>query len=108
MSRYQKCVWDLVEHPESSCAANLVSFISMMFVIVSTIGMALNTMPGLKVWVLSSYIINQVLHLQVMDVEGELQNNPLLETIEAVCIAWFTMEYFLRYSGRYNMHQAAR
>ena len=108
MSRYQKCVWDLVEHPESSCAANLVSFISMMFVIVSTIGMALNTMPGLKVWVLSpssSDIINQVLHLQVMDEEGELQNNPLLETIEAVCIAWFTMEYFLRYSGRYSMHQ---
>ena len=111
MSRYQKCVWDLVEHPESSCAANLVSFISMMFVIVSTIGMALNTMPGLKVWVLSPsslVIINQVLLLQVMDEEGELQNNPLLETIEAVCIAWFTMEYFLRYSGRYNMHQAAR
>ena len=105
-------MWDLVEHPESSCAANLVSFISMMFVIVSTIGMALNTMPGLKVWVLSpssssSVIISQVL-VQVMDEEGELQNNPLLETIEAVCIAWFTMEYFLRYSGRYNMHQAAR
>ena len=59
-------------------------------------------------YLLSSVIINQVLFLQVMDEEGELQNNPLLETIEAVCIAWFTMEYFLRYSVRYNMHQAAR
>ena len=48
-SRYQKCIWDLMEHPESSSTANIVSFISMMFVIVSTIGMALNTMPGLKV-----------------------------------------------------------
>ena len=38
-----------MEHPESSSTANIVSFISMMFVIVSTIGMALNTMPGLKV-----------------------------------------------------------
>ena len=47
--RYQKCIWDLMEHPESSSTANIVSFISMMFVIVSTIGMALNTMPGLKV-----------------------------------------------------------
>ena len=78
--KYQKCIWDLMEHPESSCAANFVSFISMMFVIVSTIGMALNTMPGLK----------------VTDTKGEVQNNPMLETIEAVCIAWFTMEYFLR------------
>ena len=80
MSRYQKCVWDLVEHPESSCAANLVSFISMMFVIVSTIGMCLNTMPGLK----------------VVDQNSELQNNPMLERVEAVCIAWFTMEFVIR------------
>ena len=80
MFRFQKCVWDLMEHPESSCAANFVSFISMMFVIVSTIGMALNTMPGLR----------------VMDGKGEMKNNPLLETIEAVCIAWFTMEFVLR------------
>lgn len=82
ISRFQKCVWDLMEHPESSCAANFVSFISMMFVIVSTIGMALNTMPGLKVMDASG--------------EGEMKNNPLLETIEAVCIAWFTMEFILR------------
>ena len=54
----------------------------MMFVIISTIGMALNTMPGLK----------------VMDPDtGEMINNPMLETVEAVCIAWFTMEYALRW-----------
>ena len=54
----------------------------MMFVIVSTIGMALNTMPGLKV--------------VDADGEGDVKNNPMLETIEAVCIGWFTMEYILR------------
>ena len=61
-------MWDLIEHPESSLAANLVSYISMMFVIVSTVGMALNTMPGLK----------------AVDSEGEQVPNPLLEQIEAV------------------------
>ena len=58
----------------------------MMFVVVSTIGMSLNTLPGLK----------------VVDDDKELQNNPLLEQIEAVCIAWFTLEYFLRYCSLYS------
>ena len=77
---FQKVIWDLMEHPESSCTANMVSYISMMFVIVSTIGMCLNTMPGLK----------------VVDQNAELQNNPMLERVEAVCIAWFTMEFVIR------------
>ena len=80
MGSFQKVIWDLMEHPESSCTANMVSYISMMFVIVSTIGMSLNTMPGLK----------------VVDEHSELQNNPMLERIEAVCIAWFTMEFVIR------------
>jgi potassium voltage-gated channel Shab-related subfamily B protein 1 len=48
--RYQKELWDLIEHPDASTAAHIVSYISMMFVVVSTIGMSLNTMPGLKVF----------------------------------------------------------
>ena len=49
VARYQKELWDLIEHPDTSTAAHIVSYISMMFVVVSTIGMSLNTMPGLKV-----------------------------------------------------------
>ena len=72
IGRYQKCLWDLIEHGESSpvflfvfyksicidlniylylCiqAANVVSWISMMFVVVSTIGMCVNTITALKV-----------------------------------------------------------
>ena len=90
-----------MEHPESSTTANIVSFISMMFVIVSTIGMALNTMPGLKVRCcrLMTMMITMMMTMvivKVLDGKGEPQNNPMLETIEAVCIVWFTMEYFLR------------
>ena len=81
--RYQKCLWDLIEKPESSKAANFVSFISMMFVLVSTVGMTLNTIQGLK----------------VLDDEGEPKDNPLLELIEAICIAWFTLEFFIRFLG---------
>ena len=78
--RYQKCLWDLIEKPESSQAANIVSVISMMFVLVSTVGMSLNTLQGLK----------------VLDDAGEPRDNPLLELIEAICIVWFTLEFFIR------------
>ena len=78
--RYQKCLWDLIEKPESSKAAGIVSSISMMFVLVSTVGMTLNTIQGLK----------------VLDDAGEPKDNPLLELIEGICIAWFTLEYFIR------------
>merc|ERR1711892_808130 len=75
IGRYQKCLWDLIEKPVSS--------ISMMFVLVSTVGMTLNTIQGLK----------------VLDDAGEPRDNPLLELIEGICIAWFTLEYFIRLTG---------
>ena len=64
----------------------------MIFVVVSTIGMALNTMPSSK----------------VLDAKGNLQNHPHLEKIEAVCIAWFTLEYFLRLNTRCKNSKANR
>ena len=70
-----------MEHPESSCTANIVSYIAMSFVLISTVVMSLNTMQGLK----------------VIDRNGNLQPHPFLEIIEAICIAWFTLEFIIRY-----------
>ena len=86
IGRYQKCLWDLIEHGESSKAASVVAWISMAFVVISTIGMCANTLPGLK----------------VVDVDGELANNPLMELIEMICIMWFSLEYVLRLLGAPN------
>ena len=41
-AKYQKCIWDLMEKPESSKAAKIVSIISMSFVFVSIVGRTLN------------------------------------------------------------------
>ena len=67
------CLWDLIEKPETSRAAEVISNISIIFVVISTVGMVMATMPELE------------------------PQYPKLALIEAVCISWFTIEYLLRF-----------
>ncbi|KAF6023666.1 Shab [Bugula neritina] len=78
----RKYVWDLLEKPDSSKAAKVVVVISILFIIMSTIGLTLNTVPELKVK-------NPETNL--------LEDNKALEWVETICISWFTLEYILRF-----------
>ena len=80
---YQKALWDLFEKPQSSLPAKLISLLSIFLVLVSTMGMCLNTFT----W------------LQAQDVNGDPVDNPYLAMVETVCISYFSLEYLLIFAG---------
>ena len=43
LGNWMKFIWDLMEKPETSIAARILNFISIAMIILSTVGMCLNT-----------------------------------------------------------------
>merc|ERR1719438_173224 len=87
-AKYQKFLWDLLEKPTTSVAARVVAGVSISVILLSTIALCLNT-------------------LDEFTPKDEFGNptgkeNEALAIVEVVCIAWFTLEYILRFFAASN------
>ncbi|XP_023321006.1 potassium voltage-gated channel protein Shab [Eurytemora carolleeae] len=84
IGRIQKCLWDLFEKPHTSLGAKVVAIISILFIIISTIVLTLNTLP----------------YFQAGAGEGgdetEEIDYPLFSLAEAIYMSWFTFELLIR------------
>lgn len=92
-------MWDLMENPQTSKWAQMIAIISIFFIIVSTVTLTLNTMPELQQKQTSLIFKTNLSEPQYHEYHVD---NPVFETIESICIAWFTLEYLLRFLSSPN------
>jgi len=63
------------------CCCQILALISVLFIVLSTVSLTLNTLS----W------------LHKTDENGHILENEVLAAVEAACVGWFTLEYVLRF-----------
>ncbi|KAM6169167.1 potassium voltage-gated channel subfamily V member 2 [Rhynchocyon petersi] len=81
-------LWNLLEKPFSSVAAKAIGVASSLFVLVSVVALALNTVE------------------EMQSARGDAR--PLLEHVELLCIGFFTLEYLLRLASTPDLRRFVR
>ncbi|ESN91001.1 hypothetical protein HELRODRAFT_187620 [Helobdella robusta] len=80
-------LWDVVDKPQTSLLARAMAAISILFIVLSTVTLTLNTLPSMHHRYDNGTIIKENIHLA---------------RIETVCIGWFTFEYLVRFLASPN------
>ncbi|GAB1302298.1 Potassium voltage-gated channel subfamily V member 2 [Apodemus speciosus] len=87
-------LWNLMEKPFSSVAAKAMGVASNLFVLISVVALALNT-------------VEEMQH-QAEQGTGGGDPRPILEHVEMLCVAFFTLEFLLRLASTPNLQRFAR
>lgn len=77
---FQRKVWELFEHPETSCNARAIAWLSCTVVLLSIVVFCVETLPEFTT-----------------QKETKTDTSSPFYIIEAACIAWFTFEYIVRF-----------
>ncbi|KAM4876390.1 potassium voltage-gated channel subfamily V member 2 [Thomomys bottae] len=87
-------LWNLMEKPFSSVAAKAMGVASNLFVLVSVVALALHTVEEMQ--------------QQAEQGKGGGDPRPILEHVETLCVAFFTLEFALRLVSTPDLRRFAR
>ncbi|XP_061057211.1 potassium voltage-gated channel subfamily V member 2 [Eubalaena glacialis] len=87
-------LWNLMEKPFSSVAAKAIGVASSLFVLISVVALALNTVEEMQ--------------QQAEQGAGGGNPRPFLEHVEMLCVAFFTLEFLLRLASTPDLRRFAR
>uniref|UniRef100_A0A8C3YRW7 Potassium voltage-gated channel subfamily V member 2 n=1 Tax=Catagonus wagneri TaxID=51154 RepID=A0A8C3YRW7_9CETA len=87
-------LWNLMEKPFSSVAAKAIGVASSLFVLISVVALALNT-------------VEEMQH-QAGQGMGGGDPRPFLEHVEMLCMAFFTLEFLLRLASTPDLRRFVR
>lgn len=92
-NEYQRKVWLLMEHPESSQAARVVAITSVLVILASIVIFCLETLPRFKHYKIIELPDNRT---RIVEEENPSLTEPFF-VIESLCIVWFTLEFIARF-----------
>lgn len=87
-------LWNLMEKPFSSVAAKAIGVASSLFVLISVVALALNTVEEMQ--------------QQTGQGTGSGNPQPFLEHVEMLCMAFFTLEFLLRLASTPDLRRFAQ
>ena len=77
--KWQAALWNVLEEPQSSCAAKVVAVASLVIIVISVIVFCMETVPDIR-----------------MPTPKYATTHEAIQYIEIVCIVYFTLEFVLR------------
>lgn len=84
-NKLQAQIWSLFEYPDSGNIARLIALFSCTIVLVSIVLFCMETLPAFR--------------------DKDSKHNGIFYYIEAICIAWFCLEYIIRFLSSPNKCQ---
>ena len=81
---HQRRLWELMEYPDTSKSAKIVSLFSTFIILISIVAFCVETLPQFN---------------EKQQTDKAKQARHTFYILEACCVGWFTIEYLLRFLG---------